>query len=66
MHGTKALTLLFCDTKTEDADTYRFMREAAANVGGQLVEIADGRTIWEVFEEKASSEMPVSICAAAS
>lgn len=51
-HGTENLTLLFCDTKTEDADTYRFMREAAANVGGQLVEIADGRTIWEVFRDE--------------
>ena len=50
-HGTEGLTLLFADTKTEDADTYRFMREAAANVGGELVEIADGRTIWEVFRD---------------
>lgn len=47
--GTDNLTLLFCDTKGEDEDTYRFMRESAANVGGRLVEIADGRTIWEVF-----------------
>ncbi len=51
-HGTDGLTLLFADTKTEDADTYRFMREAAANVGGELVEIADGRTIWEVFRDE--------------
>lgn len=50
-HGTHDLTLLFADTKTEDADTYRFMREAAANVGGQLVEIAGGRNIWEVFRD---------------
>jgi len=49
-YGTDDLTLLFADTMTEDADTYRFLREAAANVGGQLVEIRDGRTIWEVFE----------------
>lgn len=50
-HGTDALTLLFADTLIEDADTYRFLREAAANVGGQLVEIADGRTPWEVFRQ---------------
>lgn len=50
-HGTDHLTLLFCDTKTEDADTYRFLRESAANVGGRLVEVADGRTIWEVFRD---------------
>jgi len=48
-HGTDDLTLLFTDTLIEDADTYRFLREAAANVGGQLVEVADGRTPWEVF-----------------
>lgn len=50
-HGTDGLVLLFADTKSEDADTYRFMRESAANVGGELVEIADGRTIWEVFHD---------------
>jgi 3'-phosphoadenosine 5'-phosphosulfate sulfotransferase (PAPS reductase)/FAD synthetase len=47
--GTEDLILLFADTKTEDEDTYRFLRESAANVGGALVEIADGRMIWEVF-----------------
>lgn len=36
----------------EDADTYRFLEEAAANVGGDLVRIADGRTVWEVFHEE--------------
>lgn len=50
-HGPAELLLLFCDTKTEDEDTYRFLREAAANVGGRLVEIADGRNIWEVFHD---------------
>ena len=50
-HGTDNLTLLFTDTLIEDADTYRFLREAAANVGGKLVEIADGRTPWEVFKQ---------------
>lgn len=50
-HGTENLTLLFADTLIEDADTYRFLREGAANVGGELVEIADGRTPWEVFRD---------------
>jgi 3'-phosphoadenosine 5'-phosphosulfate sulfotransferase (PAPS reductase)/FAD synthetase len=50
-HGTEDLVLLFTDTLIEDADTYRFLREAAANVGGQLVEIADGRTPWQVFSD---------------
>lgn len=51
-HGTADLTLLFTDTRTEHPDTYRFLRESAANVGGTLVEIAEGRTIWEVFRDE--------------
>jgi len=50
-HGTGRLTLLFADTLIEDADLYRFLDEAAANVGGELVTIADGRTPWEVFRD---------------
>lgn len=50
-HGTDDLTLLFTDTLIEDADTYRFLEEAAANVGGELVRVADGRTPWDVFRE---------------
>lgn len=46
------LTLLFTDTKIEDEDLYRFLPEAAANVGGELVVIADGRTPWEVFDDE--------------
>lgn len=48
-HGTADMVLLFTDTKTEDEDLYRFINEAAADVGAPLVTIADGRTIWEVF-----------------
>jgi Phosphoadenosine phosphosulfate reductase family len=46
------MTLLFTDTKTEHPDTYRFLRESAVNVGAPLVEISDGRNIWEVFRDK--------------
>jgi hypothetical protein len=51
-HGTDDLTLLFTDTMTEDADLYRFLDEAAADVGGTLVKIADGRDIWQVFRDE--------------
>lgn len=58
-YGTDNLTLLFADVKGdstnphegEDEDTYRFIDEAAANVGGELVRVADGRTIWQVFKD---------------
>lgn len=48
-HGVENLTLLFADTREEDEDLYRFLDQAAANVGGQLVKIAEGRKPWHVF-----------------
>jgi hypothetical protein len=47
--GTDNLFLLFADTNMEDEDLYRFITEAADNVGGEFVYIAEGRTPWEVF-----------------
>jgi hypothetical protein len=51
-HGTADLVLLFTDTMMEDPDLYRFLDEAAVNVGAPLVKIADGRTPWEVFKDE--------------
>lgn len=51
-HGKEGVVLLFADTKMEDEDLYRFLDEAAANVGAPLVKIADGRTPWEVFDDE--------------
>lgn len=57
-HGTDDLVLLFADVASdrsphvgEDEDTYRFIREAAADVGAELVTVADGRDIWQVFHD---------------
>lgn len=58
-HGTDRLTLLFADVggqhdsphAGEDEDTYRFITEAAANVGGELVTLNEGRDIWQVFAD---------------
>lgn len=62
-HGTDGLVLLFADTLIEDADTYRFLYDAAANVGGELVRIADGRTPWELFaEQRFLANARVDIC----
>ena len=47
--GTENLTLLFADTLMEDEDLYRFVEEAAANIGGRFVKIAEGRDVWQVF-----------------
>lgn len=43
--------LLFTDTRSEDEDTYRFLRDGARALRMPLIEIADGRTIWEVFRD---------------
>ena len=48
-HGTDGLVLLFADTKIEDEDLYRFVDESAANVGGELVKLQEGRDPWQVF-----------------
>jgi len=50
-HGAENVVLLFADVLMEDEDLYRFISEAADNVGAPLVRIADGRTPWAVFEQ---------------
>lgn len=57
-HGTDDLVLLFADVASgrsphvgEDEDAYRFINEAAADVGGELVTVRDGRDIWQVFRD---------------
>jgi len=50
--GTENLYLVFTDTLIEDEDLYRFLEEAAENVGGKLIKLADGRNPWEVFKDK--------------
>lgn len=50
--GAENVILLFTDTRMEDADLYRFLRESAALTGARLVEIADGRTPWQVFRDR--------------
>jgi hypothetical protein len=51
-YGTEGLTLLFADTRIEDQDLYRFIQQAAADVGGTFVRLRDGRTPWEVFHDE--------------
>jgi hypothetical protein len=59
-HGTDELTLLFADVKGdstdphvgEDPDTYRFLDDAAGNIGVPITRVADGRTIWQVFKDR--------------
>lgn len=50
-HGTDGLVLLFADVTMEDEDNYRFLHEAASDIGGELVIVKDGRDIWQVFRD---------------
>lgn len=51
-YGVDGLTLLFADTRIEDSDLYRFLDDAAADIGAPLVKIADGRNPWDVFQDR--------------
>ena len=51
-YGIDDLDLLFADTLIEDEDTYRFLPEAAANIGVPVTRVADGRDVWEVFHDE--------------
>jgi hypothetical protein len=40
------------DTKVEDPDLWRFVRDAAAHLGVTPVVVADGRTPWQIFADQ--------------
>ena len=62
-YGTENMILLFTDTKFEDEDTYRFLHDAAENIGAPLEVIAEGRDIWEVFRDnKFLGNSRVDLC----
>lgn len=50
--GVDDLVLLFADTLIEDEDLYRFVDEAARDVGAELIRIAEGRDPWQVFNDE--------------
>lgn len=45
---------LFHDTKAEDADTYRYLREMADALGVEIVERSDGRSVAEVEDDEGA------------
>lgn len=50
--GANNVTLLFADTRTEDADSYRFIAEGAEALGARLETVCDGRDIWQVMKDE--------------
>src|SRR5213592_3080084 len=61
------MRLLFTDTNGEDPDLYRFLAEAAADIGAELVVITNnGQTIWDVFrKERMIGNTRLSVCSRA-
>lgn len=51
-HGTANVTLLFADTLIEDEGLYAFNEAASKQLGVPITRVADGRTPWQVFEDK--------------
>lgn len=49
--GAENVTHVFCNTRIEDEDNYRFMAECMADLGGMWVVLQDGRTPWEVMKD---------------
>lgn len=39
--------MIFCDTKSEDADLYRFLDDQEKYFGKKIIRIVDGRDIWQ-------------------
>src|SRR3990167_2195661 len=50
-HNREDITLLYCDTKSEDEDLYRFLDDCES-VLGRITRIAEGRDIWQVFKDE--------------
>jgi PP-loop superfamily ATP-utilizing enzyme len=48
------VVFLFHDTKEEDIDTYRFIREMAAALGHEITERSDGRSVVQVCEDEGA------------
>lgn len=49
--GIDRTEFLFTDTKIEDEDLYRFLDDIDAHFGKPIIRIADGRDIWQVFND---------------
>jgi 3'-phosphoadenosine 5'-phosphosulfate sulfotransferase (PAPS reductase)/FAD synthetase len=49
--ATQDYEMVFCDTKTEDEDLYRFLGDMEHIFKKKIIRLVDGRNIWEVFRD---------------
>lgn len=47
-YGKENIELVFCDTKTEDEDLYRFLDDTEIHLGLPITKLVEGRDIWQV------------------
>ena len=50
-YGAENTIMLHTDTRWEDEDNYRFMKECAEYIGVKITNISDGRTPEDIFRE---------------
>lgn len=48
-YGTDNLYLLFADTRMEDEDLYRFLKETVKHLGGKFIVLDQNKTPWDIF-----------------
>ena len=46
-YGKENIELVFCDTKSEDEDLYRFLDDTEKYLDMKIIRLVDGRDIWE-------------------
>lgn len=62
-HGPEGLILLLADTLSEAGDWRPFVEACHRDLGGEIVQLVDGRDIWQVFNDEGFiANTRVDIC----
>lgn len=62
-YGKENCDFVFCDTKTEDEDLYRFLEDTEKYLGIKIVRLQEGRDIWQVaFDQNFLFNSMVANC----
>ncbi len=62
-YGKDNIELVFCDTKTEDEDLYRFLNDTENYLGVKITRLIDGRDIWDcAFQDNFLYNSRVANC----
>lgn len=61
--GLENVIPVFCDTRSEDEDLYRFLKDCDLAFGTKTIYLADGRDIWEVaFDSRFMPNSRIDPC----